>query len=243
MIVKTSAIVLKVIHYSESSLIVTLMTKKHGKIAVIAKGARKPKSKFSGMMALGQILEVVYYYKPARSVQTLSDAAYLQKLLGIRTDIFKIALISSVLELVNQLIHENEINNSIFTFLLRFLPWINDIDNPSKLILPYVQIQLAQITGIGLQLNEIDNDKMFLNIDNGVISGHPENNNSILLTIDQYQFIKKAIFTKKSTIFETELRKSELKELIQHLDKYFRYHVEGMKERKSDRIFNQLFDY
>jgi len=243
LIAKTSAIVLKVINFSESSLIVTMMTREHGKIAVIAKGARKPKNKLSGLLSPGEILEVVYYYKNTRNVQTLTEAAYLHKLFKLRTDVFKMSLALSVLELVNQLTHENEINIPVFNFLIRFLPWLNDYSKPSKLILPYVQIQLADLSGIGLQLNETDRSNVYLNISNGEITGSPKGNSTIKLTYDQYTFIKMAVDVKKNSIFDINMSKNELKDLIHHLDMYFRYHIEGIKERKSDHIFDQLFDY
>ncbi|NBB77645.1 MAG: DNA repair protein RecO, partial [Bacteroidetes bacterium] len=41
MITKTEAVVLRSVDYSESSLIVTLFTRKHGITAVIAKGAKR----------------------------------------------------------------------------------------------------------------------------------------------------------------------------------------------------------
>lgn len=242
MIAKTSAVVLKVINFSESSLIVTMMTIEHGKIAIIAKGARKPKNKFSGLLSPGQILEVVYYYKSTRNVQTLTEADFLHKLFQLRTDVFKMGLALSVLELVNQLTHENEINIPVFNFLIRFLPWLNDFNNPSKLILPYVQIQLADLSGIGLQLNETDECNVYLNISNGEITNISEGNSTIKLTHDQYTFIKLAVDIKKSSIFDLNMAKNELKDLIHHLDMYFRYHIEGIKERKSDLIFDQLFD-
>ena len=48
MIISTAAIVLKSIDFQESSKIVTLLTPEHGKIAVMVRGCRKPKSKFAG---------------------------------------------------------------------------------------------------------------------------------------------------------------------------------------------------
>ena len=114
---KTEAIVLRTIKFSESSLIVTFFTREHGKIAVIAKGARKPKSRFSGMLSPGQILHVVYYFKPTRSVQTLAESDFAKKLMNIRVDITKMALCSSVLELASYLVHDNEKNLAMFHFL------------------------------------------------------------------------------------------------------------------------------
>ena len=44
---KTTAIVLRTVEFSETSLVVTLFTREFGKIGALAKGARRPKNPFS----------------------------------------------------------------------------------------------------------------------------------------------------------------------------------------------------
>lgn len=241
--IKTEAIVLKTIKFSESSLIVTILTKEHGKIAVIAKGARKPKSRFTGMLSPGQILHVVYYLKTTRNVQTLAESDYAKKLMSIRTDITKMALCSSVLELAGSLVHENEKNLAMFKFLNRFLPWLETYHEELRLIFPYVQLRLAEISGIGIQSEASEAKKAYLNIENGSVSEMPAQENAILLTSNQFIFITDALKRKNSSILQFQLTNTEIKDLVHYLDKYFRYHIEGMKERKSDRIFDQLLNH
>ena len=119
MIEKTEAIVLRAIDFQESSLIVTLFTKKHGKVAVIAKGARRPKSKLAAFFVPGQILEAVIFMKETREVQTLSDVSYLRKLDNLRTDLEKMALAVTALELTSQIIHSHEPNEDLFELLVK----------------------------------------------------------------------------------------------------------------------------
>jgi len=49
---KTDAIVIRVVEFSESSCVVTLFTRDFGKIAAMAKGARRPKSAFESAIDL-----------------------------------------------------------------------------------------------------------------------------------------------------------------------------------------------
>lgn len=49
MLKKQDAIVLKSIDYGETNKIVTLFTKEDGKLAVLAKGAKKPNSRFAAV--------------------------------------------------------------------------------------------------------------------------------------------------------------------------------------------------
>jgi DNA repair protein RecO (recombination protein O) len=243
MITKTEAIVLRTVEYQESSIIATLFTHKHGKIAVIAKGARKPKSKFSAFLVPGQMLEVVYYMKQTRQVQTLSDVSYLKKLDNIRLDLQKMALATITLELTSQLLHDNEVNEPLFQFLSVMLPWINKQGKVSRIMFPYIQIRLAQLLGIGIQnvIEEHDSVNMgYINIESGTLSSQPVESEAVKLTPKQFHFVRESLKSMKSSIFDIDLSTNELKSLIDYLDKYFRYHIEGVKPRKSDAIFEQL---
>ncbi|MEX0647983.1 MAG: DNA repair protein RecO [Balneolaceae bacterium] len=243
MITKTEAIVLRAVDYQESSLIATLFTRKDGKIAVIAKGARRPKSKFSAFLVPGQYLEVIYYMKSTRSVQTLSDASYVQKLDRLRVDMEKMALAVSTLEMVSQIVHENEVNEPVFHFLQNFLPWLNETENITKKIFPYVQIRLAGLVGIGLQPEFPGGtipEKGYINIETGSLSGEQEGEEVLPLSPAQFTFVYKSLHSASLSILEINLTASELSVLIEHLDKYFRYHIEGMSPRKSDTVFDQL---
>lgn len=243
MITKTEAIVLRAVDYQESSLIATLFTRRHGKIAVIAKGARRPKSKFAAFLVPGQMLEVVYYMKTTRSIQTLSDASYLEKLDQLRVDLDKMALTVTTLELTAQLLHENEVNEPIFVFLLNLLPWLNKREKISRVIFPYIQIRLAQLLGIGLQyVNEQGTQSVngYINIVSGTLTHRAEESEAIRLTPLQFAFVRESLHSMKSTVFEIDLEKNELIRLIEYLDRYFRYHIEGIRPRKSDAVFEQI---
>jgi DNA repair protein RecO len=175
MIIHTTAIVLKTVDYSESSKIVTLFTRRHGKIGVMGRGVKKPKNKMAGLLEVGNLLDVVYYMKDSRSVQILSEASYHQKLLNLRLNFEKMATMMSTLELVSQLLHDNEKNLPIFEFAQRLLVWLNDASIKPALLFPYVQIRLAALMGIGLQLEPASESSstMFLNLASGSVSATP----------------------------------------------------------------------
>lgn len=245
MVTKTEAVVLRTVDYSESSLIVTLFTRKHGVIAVIAKGAKRPKSKFAAVMVPGQVLEVVVYVKPTRNVQTLSEASPMLKLDQLRIDLDKMAIATITLELINQVLHENEVNEPLFAFLVKFLRWVNSYGTPSKKIFPYVQLRVMEHIGIGLQLAEdidYETSEGYMNIESGTLSSNAVGSQSIKLTTPQFVFLKKSLHSRKQSVFEIDFKKNELSELIEYLDKYIRYHIEGVKPRKSDKIFDKILN-
>jgi len=241
-IVKTNAIVLKTVEYSESSVIATLFTREKGKTAVIAKGARRPKSKFAAFLVPGQLLEVVYYYKQSRSVHTLSDISYSKKLNSLRVEIDKMALMMTTLELTGQLLHDNEVNQPLYDFIETFLEWSDKQDKIPRSLFPYIQLRLAEYVGVGLQITEDlpQAGAGFINISSGTISKDAKDERAVRLSATQFAFVKKSLHSTNASVLRIVMKEDELKNLIEILDNYFTYHIEGVKPRKSDKIFEQL---
>jgi len=249
LITHTSAIVFRSVDYGESSKIVTLFTEEHGKIAVMVHGAKKPKSKFGGLIEVGNLLDVVYYYKSSRSVQTLSEASFMQKTFNIRTDFAKMAILTSAIELINQLLHEGEVNTPIFKATKQFILWLEETRESPRNIFPYLQIRLAELAGHGLQLHlnspteeaaSRDAENYYLNVETGLISVQSEASYSYKLTHNQFKYVRLALQARSSKLLDIAFGTGELKQLIDHLDRYFKFHIEGYKDRKSDAIFEQM---
>jgi len=241
MIVTSKAILIRSIDYQESSKIITALTQAHGKIALIAKGVKKPKNKLAGVIELGNILEVTYYYKSTRNIQTLSEASIIYQSLNFRKDFDRASILYSALELISQLVHENEENTELFLFAFNFIIWLGDVKKTPLSLLAYVQLRLAQIIGVGL-IDETTktNETVFLNISSGTIAMAPDTELAYKLTDKQALFLKMGLNTKNVEIFTIGLANSELKQLIHHLDVYFKYHIDGYKDRRSDKIFEQM---
>lgn len=242
MLVKTKAIVLKTIDYSESSIIATLFTLENGKVAVIAKGARKPKSKFAAFLVPGQLVEAVFYFKQSRSVQTLSDISYTHKLHSLRVDMEKMALTMSAMELTGQVLHESEVNPELYQFLETFLNWADKQESTPALLFPYMQLRIAEHIGVGLQPTNVEGDNRYgyLNIRSGTLSVESEDEHSEKLTASQFAFVKKTLHSANASVLRIVMNPGEIKKLISILDRYFTFHIEGIKPRKSDKIFEQL---
>lgn len=73
-LVRTEAFVVQAFRYGETSVILRLLTRDRGVVPVIAKGARRPKSRFGPALEPFHRIEVTYYDKPGREIQTLSQA-------------------------------------------------------------------------------------------------------------------------------------------------------------------------
>lgn len=241
MITHTQAVILRAIDYQESSKILTVLSKEHGKIALIARGVKKPKNKLAGLVEVGNILDVVYYYKSTRGVQSLTEASNSYSNINFRIDFERAAILYATLELVGQLVHENEVNEPVYDFLTAFIPWLGDETQVEPSVFCYTQVRCAEICGLGLSDHIMNSEEdIFLNITNGTISNAFDSELSYKLTVLQSRFLSESISSKQKKVFKIGLDGLELKQLIRHLDVYFKYHLEGYKERRSDSIFEQM---
>ena len=97
-VIRSPAIILHRIPYSESSLILKAFTRESGLISLIAKGANKPKSKFQGLLDFFSIYELIYRTKTRETLLTLSEASLISDFPGIKDDLNKQSLANVMLE-------------------------------------------------------------------------------------------------------------------------------------------------
>lgn len=244
LIKKSPAIVLRSVDFRESSKIVTLFTPDEGKVSVMVRGAKSPKSKYAGLMQTGNILDVIYFHKTSRSVQSLSDAAYRQKTFNIQTDYDKLAVSMGLLEMTDQLVHSHENSNEMFQFVESVLNWLHNAEGQVRNLFPYIQMRLAELMGVGLQCEEkIERNSgnfVYMNINTGSFSDEPADEFYFRLTSPQTEYVKAVFGNKAAILLKKNLNTSDLKQLICHMDVYLKHHIEGLKDRKSDVIFEQL---
>lgn len=80
----TEIIVLRVRRFSESSLIATLLSRDHGRLDVLAKGARREKSLLFGHLDLYQREDVLVLRRPQAGLDLLTEAAFVDEHPGLR---------------------------------------------------------------------------------------------------------------------------------------------------------------
>jgi len=75
MLQKDQGVVLGVSRSGETSLLVTFLGRRSGKIRLVAKGVLSPRHPTHGLFEAGNQVEVVYYYKEGRSAYFLREAS------------------------------------------------------------------------------------------------------------------------------------------------------------------------
>lgn len=153
-ILTTPAIVLRRIEHGESSLICTFYTRNYGRLSAIAKGARRPKSQFAGLLDLMNYLQIVVYVKETRSVQTLSNAEYIQPFLHLQQDIKHTAIGLIIIETIRQAIIGEEPHPEIFDLITEALTFLNETSEGAIAGLWWFHLHLASLLGFHPDLSQ-----------------------------------------------------------------------------------------
>ena len=147
-IIRTEAVVLRSLDYGETSQIVTLFTREKGKIGVMAKGARRPKSSFGATLQPMAYTQVVFYYKPTRTLQTLSESSHVESFHSLRRDLKSITVGLRIVELVDALMEEEDAQPEVFALLVRTLRQLDATETRVTNLWPYAQLRLARMLGV-----------------------------------------------------------------------------------------------
>ncbi len=144
MIEKVEGIVLNEKAYGETSKIINIITKEHGIIGVIAKGARTLKSEFrttTTKLCYGYFNIV---YKESK-LSTLMNVDIINPFKNIVKDIEKISYASFILELTEQVIKQT--NKNVFDIMISSINKINDGYDP-LVILNIVELKYLDYLGV-----------------------------------------------------------------------------------------------
>lgn len=120
-IIKAKGYVLNTLPFKESSLFASILAHNHGKIRILAKGCRRPKSKMCGALERFNLAEFIYYKRETKEVYTLSDATVIDDYPVIRAHPVRVHAALVLCEFYDKTLPpENEENNA-FALLAEFL--------------------------------------------------------------------------------------------------------------------------
>lgn len=165
MLKKDEALAIRTLDYSETSQIVTLFAKEHGKIDAMAKGAKRPKSPFGGTIEIFSCGEIVFTEKGDQKLSTLAEFNQRPYFLGLRTRLFALNCSLFAAELLDLFTVEFDPHPELFDEMMLFLQnQLESKDQRQSLAgLIAFQLMLLRQTGGGLVLDHCTNCKTAYN--------------------------------------------------------------------------------
>lgn len=133
--------------YKESSLIVEMFSRRHGRVALLAKGARRPQSSLRGVLQTFQPL--ILSWSGKSSLRTLISADWVAGMLPLE----KSALLCGFYlnELLVKLLAHDDPHSALFDHYVASLNQLAH-NEPAPIVLRKFELALLRATGVGAQL-------------------------------------------------------------------------------------------
>jgi DNA repair protein RecO (recombination protein O) len=151
MLVKWEGIVIRSVDYGESSKVVTLFTRENGKIGIMARGAKKAKSRLG---AVTQLFTHGYYLcksGPGTSMPDLSQGEIVESYRELRQNLTQTAYAAYIAELLDRLTHEREPNPFLFQLLMLTYRFLNE-GKDAEILCRIFETKMLSVAGIAPQL-------------------------------------------------------------------------------------------
>ena len=164
--------------YGETSIIVEAFTKNHGKMSLIAKGAKKPKSKFFGYLAPFHKLSITYSGRSELKTLTSIDRDLSSQENTMTKTSYSLLYIN---ELLIKLLPKDATQQDLFLLYEKFLADVR-AKKDLELTLRHFELDLLDMLGYGFDYDiDIDrNEPIDLNLNYSFVSekGFRRSNNS-----------------------------------------------------------------
>ncbi|MDO9567680.1 MAG: DNA repair protein RecO [Candidatus Desulfaltia sp.] len=144
----TPAIMIRCMDFGDYDLIITFFTLNKGKISVIAKSAKKSIKRFSGILELFSVLDIVCSTGRRPGLSVLQEAALKHPFAGIRADVIRMAYASYWAELINEWMEEGGRQIQIYHLLQHVLCELDLGQIPGMALSVQFQIKFMAIAGL-----------------------------------------------------------------------------------------------
>ncbi|RZS99115.1 DNA repair protein RecO [Aquimarina brevivitae] len=238
MLIKTEAIVLQSLKYSEADLIVKLYTKSSGLRSYLLRGilkSKKGKLKSSLFQPLS-LLEIEAVHKDKGTLERLREAKILYPYKSLQVDFVKNAMVFFLADILKNAIKEEETNTALYDFLATSFRWLDNQEAIANFHIAFL-IKLSQYLGFYPDTSTIE--ASYFNLQEGCFEEHPTD--KLCYTGESVQFFKQFLGTTFEECSDTKLTKKIRASLLDLLLIYYELHLHGFTKPKSLSVLNELF--
>lgn len=223
MMEECEALVIRKSVYGESDYLVTLFTKKYGKVRVIARNAKKSQKRFGGMLEPFLVLKADISINKNR-FNVLNHVTLVSAYSNMINSLESFAFASFILENVDFFTHECQQNEELFNESIKVFELVNKGSNLVSTLLKF-QLVLLEINGIKPDFESCDLEEVILDITDGSLYEKLERTLN-----DRYKVLYVDIVTKPELM---EIFPSKTVHNTKVLTSYIEHHVEK-KFKTSD---------
>ncbi|WP_091013996.1 MULTISPECIES: DNA repair protein RecO [Paenibacillus] len=151
MLYRVEGIVIRSMDYGEGNKIITLCTESGGKVGVLVRGAKKPKSRHAALVQPFTYGQYVYFRNTG--LGTLNAGEIVESYHELREDLVKASYASYACELLDRVLQDEETGTFWFKQLKACLQALKEEKDPVVITSLY-EMKILQASGYGPQFDE-----------------------------------------------------------------------------------------
>lgn len=240
MTIKTEAVVLNKVKYSDNSFIVNLYSCDIGKFAALIHINKTSKNGIkSALFTPLNIIEIELRIKDSRSIQSVLNCNNLLNPNNISSDVVKTSIALFIAEILLKTIKEEELNQSLYDFIKNTVLSLNNSEQNTFGIHLFFLRDFAKISGFGITCNYCVETPYF-NLKEGLfLPLYTCNEESLNAEESLYlEKLLKAEYIDSNKIFNYKIRNI----LIERLLQYYKYHIHEFGNLNSIKILQEVFN-
>jgi DNA repair protein RecO (recombination protein O) len=246
-IIKDRAVVLKTHPYGESSAVAVALTRSHGKLRFLAKGARSPRSALQGSLMTGIVAEVVFYFRPDRGLQLLKEIETVGTYEAALNDLERLCLFQGALEIVDRSVIERESDERSFDLIESFIRLLPSVPDPWVLFYA-LEIGVLKLAGsfpatasCARCRRALENEAFSVDASSGLVSCRACGSaKASKLTRSASALVARMDRLGFDGVLDVKLSRGERKEIGELMHHFFVNHVEGYRLPHALRLCKEV---
>jgi len=245
-ILSSEAVVISSIPQGETSKIIRLYTRDFGRVSVIAKGSRKWKNRFGGMLEPLNHIAVVYYSKESRELQVLSQCDVINTFQGVKSDLNKLALGLSIAEIIQELTVEERGNPELFSLVTNALNALESAARNYYNYYWYFLMRFLRDSGFGLDMKScrgcglnVDEPPAFFSVSRGGVLCREcvVSESAKQMSRETHRVLQHIESGDAGLLANLIVSDRAVQEINSLMNGYFKFHFDGYTSPKAMKLF------
>jgi DNA repair protein RecO (recombination protein O) len=241
MLHKVRGIVLKTTNYSESSVIVQVLTDKFGMQSYLINGVKKPKAKIKmNMLQSLHLLDMVVYHKANTNIQRVSEVRQTPVFRSIPYNMVKTSIVIFLNEVLYKSIRQQSADEDLFDYIFNSVAWFDEVEEISPNF--HLSFLLKLTRFLGFAPNEKRRtDQVYFDLQEGEFFSRVPIHANYLQLDDALQFI--LLFnTPLEKNSEIKLANSQRRFLLDKILVFYTLHTASFGVVQSHKILETLLN-
>ncbi|KIA91146.1 DNA repair protein [Pedobacter kyungheensis] len=239
MLHKVRGIVLKTTNYSESSVIVQVLTDKFGMQSYLINGVKKPKAKIKmNMLQSLHLLDMVVYHKANTNIQRVAEVRQTPVFKSIPYDMVKTSIVIFLNEVLYKSIRQQSSDEDLFDYIFSSVAWFDEVEEISPNF--HLSFLLKLTRFLGFAPNEKRRtDQIYFDLQEGEFFSRVPIHANYLQLDDALQFIS-LYNTPLEKNSEIKLTNAQRRFLLDKILVFYTLHTASFGTVQSHKILETL---